>query len=871
MAVHALPRWPLADRQHELKLIHEAVGSQKVRALLIRGPLGMGKTRLAEEAWNLAGERGFGLLHAKASHAAYSIPLGAIGHLLPHQIGNAEPAALGALLAKLHGRPGRRVALFVDDLHLLDPVSAAIIWQLVDGGEILLIGTVRSDLPAPPTMGHVEHADHVRRIGLRPLTADGVAAVLSQTLDGIVPASTALRLHAASGGIPLFLRDLVAESLGTGVLRNENQAWHLGGELRVSRRLRETIQHEVGRLPEKEGTLLKLAALCGTLEADRLPPQTLARLEHSHLVNVNQEARRTVITLRHPLYADILCAHMGLLERRELLIAEAERIRRSGMRRRADPLRVAAMHLESTGTADPQLLHQALPLALSPYDAERVATLSKALTWVDPSAGPRITLSAALLRLGKPDESLAMLHSAATRVTNDEEDDLQITRLRFWQEMFAMRFDEALAISKAGYARLAQTPIRDLLTAECGPWIAVILGDPSRALDLLADLESLTDPSARLLGSLAKAWALAEAGQAEAALSVLDWGSHQQLTVDRTGIPRCQRQVPQIIALLEAGSIPQARSLAETAYQQSVAGHELIPQVWASYCLGRAEYYAGRLEESYGWYSACAIAARTMHDRVAEWMALTGMALAAGGMGRLDLLDTALAGAEQLAPAQHRRSDGLAAAAWRLVITGNLSQARSLLLEAATRAEKSGAHAAEAHLLCDIARLGDPSRVTPRLEELASICDGDLVAAQAAQARALADRDPVGLAAAAGRLEDLGALLPAAESYSSAADLYANQGLHAKGRHASGEAQRLGSRCSGAHTPGLTLTQAKVPLTQREIEIAMLAMRRLTSEDIAEQLNISLRTVHSHLQHIYRKAGITRRRDLGRILPNATV
>jgi DNA-binding CsgD family transcriptional regulator len=249
-------------------------------------------------------------------------------------------------------------------------------------------------------------------------------------------------------------------------------------------------------------------------------------------------------------------------------------------------------------------------------------------------------------------------------------------------------------------------------------------------------------------------------------------------------------------------------------------------------------------------------------------MASIGMALAAGGMGRVDMLEPALSKAEELAPTQHQRSDLLAAAAWRLAITGNLSQARSLLLEAATRAEKSGASVVEAQLLSDIARLGDPGRVKARLEELASLCDGDLVAMLAAHAAALASRDPASLTTVGSRLETLGVFLLAAESYSSAADIYAEQGLGDKANQATSEARRLARECVGAHTPGLALSQVQVPLTKREIEITMLAMRGLTYEDMGRELGISPRTVHSHLQHIYRKAGITRRKELRLLLPN---
>ena len=55
-----------------------------------------------------------------------------------------------------------------------------------------------------------------------------------------------------------------------------------------------------------------------------------------------------------------------------------------------------------------------------------------------------------------------------------------------------------------------------------------------------------------------------------------------------------------------------------------------------------------------------------------------------------------------------------------------------------------------------------------------------------------------------------------------------------------------------------------VPLSPREREVALLAADGVTSKDIAERLDLSVRTVHNHLQHVYAKLGVTSRPELGR-------
>jgi DNA-binding CsgD family transcriptional regulator len=57
-----------------------------------------------------------------------------------------------------------------------------------------------------------------------------------------------------------------------------------------------------------------------------------------------------------------------------------------------------------------------------------------------------------------------------------------------------------------------------------------------------------------------------------------------------------------------------------------------------------------------------------------------------------------------------------------------------------------------------------------------------------------------------------------------------------------------------------------VDLTPREREIALLAAAGASSREIADRLVISVRTVDNHLQNAYRKLGVTRRKDLPRVL-----
>src|SRR5687767_2408615 len=102
-------RWPLTGRDAELRLVGEALSRGSAGGVVIAGLAGVGKTRLAAAAAELAAAEGCAVEWVRASGSARSIPLGAFATLLPATDRRLpEGAELLAARASGAGRARRR-------------------------------------------------------------------------------------------------------------------------------------------------------------------------------------------------------------------------------------------------------------------------------------------------------------------------------------------------------------------------------------------------------------------------------------------------------------------------------------------------------------------------------------------------------------------------------------------------------------------------------------------------------------------------------------------------------------------------------------------------------------------------------------------
>lgn len=877
-----------------------------VRAMVIEGEPGIGKTMLWRDALREAQDAGTRVLRTRAGRDDASLPLVSLMDLFAGHVddpaelqGGDDAAARGravlGILRRLTQDAGLMLA--VDDLQWLDPGSAhALRYALrrCDTERLVLIATSRSsgDAADPLDLRQTLPPGRLGVLRLGPLSLPHLRLLLSGVVDQ-VPSVVMRRIHEVSGGNPLYAIELARG------LPDDPSADQVG----LPTSLQAVIGRRLDAIPSEDMAVLEVAAVLGPAPIDALRDAltdptgapvgatwlggSLSRTRRAGLLMVDEDL---VVRFAHPLYASAVGMRMDPIARRAVHARLAAVV--------TDP-DIRAWHL-ARSTVDPDetvaaLLEDAATRAASRAAWDVAADLGAHGVRLTPAGQPEAFRRRALARvrmlaaqgdvgraLSAADELVARLPAGPGRA--------EVLVQRATLEDDDLERGEALlrrAIEDADDDRTLRGQVLDQLG-----WLeGIFRGDLAAGIVHAQEALELgvTTDDADLRLSAACGLSTMEALHGTPRPEVLEEALALERELGRPllwGGPRAHRAEH----LLWMGDLPGSRELFQTLNTEAASASNERWLAYGLYNLAAVEAAAGDFGTADLLVQRATRTARDAEDAHVESWTRLRRAMVSAWLGRAgEARDAARRRIEEAA----RRGERPGVARIRTVLgvlalsEGDATSAVAELTEATRLMDEMGyanpgAIPAMPNAIEALASAGDidaAARLLPELERQAERLDNDLVRAMVERARSvllLATGAPEAAAAAAGAaaasFDRLGFRPDAARARitEGRAWIRAHRRSHAAEVLADARARfvAMGATLWAARAteelervaPG----RATGAITATEGRIAQLVAEGLQNREIAGTLFLSVATVEAHLTRIYRKLDLRSRAELAR-------
>ncbi len=871
--------WPLVGRSDLLDQARRDLRRDDISGVVLAGPAGVGKTRLAAEVAEHGAAAGFHVERAVASQSAREIPFGALAPILPPATYAAERgiAMLGQATEALMQRSGgRRLLLVVDDAQWLDDASALLFQQLVGAGTIFAVAGVRTGEPAPDAVQSVWKNGLCERLEVGPLDRAEVEELLELVLEGQIEGAALQQLWETSEGNLQYLRELVLAGVDAGTLVEDAGIWRTVGGLPPSARLQDLVGERLAGLDDDEVATLELVAFGAPLGVDVLAglvgSDALIRLERKGLVHTARDGRRFEASLAHPVHGEVVRERTPLTRAREVQRLLADTVESHRNRRRTDVLKVALWRVEAGGDTSPELLIEAARQAGFAHDLRTALRLARAAHDIEATFASGQVIADSLYSLGRSDETEAVLAGLEDGATGDRQRALLIhVRVynRYWHDG---DLEAALAVIEQGRRVITDPDPRAELDA-LQAVLDVTSHDPARGVAGGLALLDLPHDRAVVQAALATSLGLPLLGRADEAAETVRIGllAYSRLGGQLALYEPSLLHVAEALAVAALGHLEEADALAATGYEEALVSADAAGWAFFAEARGLVALERGRLDVAIRWFTEAAGLFRSVNHHGPLGWSLLGLTLAHAMRGEVGPADAALSEEAVIGhPADFHGVSRHRARAWLAVAEGRVADACDHLASGVGLAEERGEWPMMVTMLHDLARLDRADAALARLPDASAGDWGPLATARVHHLRGLASGDLVVLGAAADTFDALGAHLLAAEAAFGLAAEHRRRGAARDATAWSRKATAWAAGCQGARTPGLALPEEPVALTKREREVAVLAAGGITSKDIADRLFVSVRTVDNHLGRVYEKLGISSRAELAEILVAAT-
>ncbi|MGV1005476.1 MAG: LuxR C-terminal-related transcriptional regulator [Candidatus Nanopelagicales bacterium] len=857
--------WPTVERRGEFDAIRAAlVGNTQVRGALLLGEAGVGKTTVLRSVTATLGSNAHWVV---GTESAREVPLGAFAHLLTTPVA-ADPITMLANALEAV-RANKYTIVCVDDLHLLDHLSATLLQQLAVEGTLRIAATARSNEPIPETITGLWKDGYLTRIDIPAFTRPEAVTLIETALGGRLEALTADLIWQASGGNALYLRHLVEGAVESGNLQPAKEIWRLRGDAPVTTKLTALLGSRLDSLDDDETRALQFLAIGRPLALDvsdeLIGRDTLERLERRGLVSIVDDNGTPRVDFMHTLIGEAVRQRAGQLASHRLAAELLAVLANHPPVNATERIRRAELQLSAGADVDTRLLVNAAADAIALMNIETAERLAKAAEARGVGFRASELLARSLLMQGRTGEGEAILCSFDPDSLNEFElaqwGITRVANLRW----FIGDADAAEQILELLDQRVDHPAIR-----------LVLDGLRSALLVLDGHLEQASSLAERVLSApsvpaVAVGWAVFGGGMS-AALSGRTADAARLAARGREVYPEVDALMRFLLALGEvramtlAGDFDTAESrsgdVVRVTSPSQFRARAMAQILGATVDVGRGRLRAAmeKLEESLAALSDEAAAAWIVPARLLLAQCYCGLGMDEAAAPLIaELADGVGAGGRAFMPSIR------IAEAWLAAAEGHVSGAIAAAVHAADLAAEGGQRAVELMALHAAARFGDRTCL-PRLVQVAGEVGGPLAAADALHAQGLIDNDAAVVFSAGVEFERIGAMLSAADAAAQASELFERTGDRRRAVEAAALAERLTRQCGGLRTPAPRASSRPLPLSAREREIANLVARGLSNPEIADRLVLSRRTVEGHLYRIFAKVDVADRDQLAAVM-----
>lgn len=546
----------------ELKAALEEVAAGGGCAVAIEAGAGLGKTRLVQEARDIAENAGLNVLSARATELERDFPFALVRQLLESEVTSlpaderegvleGATAARGALgldsgedrehdaFAVLHAlywvtaalAERKPLLLAIDDAHSADAASLDYLGFLLPRLEelpVLLVATGRPEEPDPSGGFRRLMADPLgHHMTLTPLSAEATTTLLEQELEQEPAPPFATACFEVSGGNPFLLRELVGTLSQRGIEPLAKEADQVRGL--VPERVAQTVLMRIERLPPEAKALARFLAVFGDGSESRLVAE-LAGLDPEEVLRTADELRANSVldsgtTLRfiHPLVRNAVYADIPAGQRTQAHAAAAALLRKHD----ASPEQISTQLLAAEGRGDREavetLVEAGQRALASGAPRSAVAYLSRALREPPPAEQRAAVLHPLITASLRSADHAAWAEIEADVFAELERDPALRSR---WAVPLTMamslggRFEEAAAILKeAAELAAAEGEIERAFQIEAQLRTMAMLAPSLPRVDLSRYLDQIdpNSPAGRLAAAMEAGSAIAGGSAEEAA------------------------------------------------------------------------------------------------------------------------------------------------------------------------------------------------------------------------------------------------------------------------------------------------------------------------------------------------------------------